>query len=264
MPEISIIIVNYNTKDFIVNCINSIKKSGIKNSFEIIVVDNGSIDGSVEVLKKLKGIIFIANKINLGFAKANNQGIKKAKGKYILLLNSDTKVKKGAIDKLLKFAEENVDVGVVGPMLLNKNGSIQPSTFRLPTVGRTIRQYWLGDEDLLDKFVPSGKKPVEVDMLVMAALLLTPEAIKKVGLLDERYFMFFEDMDHARRLMKAKLKVFYLPDAKVVHYHGQSGKDNADKLNQWRRLIPSSKIYHGLLKHYLIWFIMRVSQLFKK
>ena len=252
--EISIVIVNYNTPELTLSCIESIRKNPPDVLYEIIVIDNGS-SGSQLFANKLYRLI--RDQSNLGFAKANNQGIKEARGKYILLLNSDTKVKKGAVEKLVEFAEANVDAGAVGAKLLNVDGSPQGSAFRFPTVFRAIQQYWLGKEGLLDKYVPSKNIPQEVESLSMAAFLITPEALKKVGLLDEKYFMYFEDLDYCRRIQESGLKVYYLPESEVVHVHGASGKGVADAANQWRRLIPSSIKYHGWLRHQIINFIIR-------
>lgn len=257
--ELSIVIVNYNTAKLTLECIASIKKYSPKFSFEIIVVDNGSdeklkLDG--------KDVRVIRNDSNTGFAKANNQGIDIAKGKYILLLNSDTKVKPETLDRLVDFAEKTHDAGVVAPRLLNSDGSIQNSVFRLPTVWRTIRQYWLGEKGVLDKYAPRGIEVVEE--AVMAAYLITPMCLKKVGKLDERYFFYFEDFAYARKIKELGLKIYYLPTSEVVHYHGASGTKIADSANQWRRLVPSSKIYHGIVAHYLIFFITWSSQKWKK
>ncbi len=257
MIDVSIIIVNFNTKKLTVQCIESVLKDSPGFSKEVIVVDNGSDDGSVKVFRDYQ-VRLIENKENLGFARANNQGIKEARGKYILLLNSDTKVIKAAIGKLIDFAESEPDAGTVGPKLLNQDGSIQPSVFNLPTVGRAIKQFWFGKNGLLDKYSPStiNQSPKTVESLVMAAFLITPKALKKVGLLTEKYFMYFEDFDYCRRVQDTGLKVYYLPSAEVIHYHGASGKSISDEKNQWRRLIPSSKLYHGLIKHYLINFVI--------
>lgn len=248
--DVSIIIVNYKTKKLTLQCIKSIYKSKPQVEFEVIVVDNSS------EIKESKDYILISNNDNLGFAKANNQGIKRAKGKYILLLNSDTEIKNGAIDKLHEFALSNKGIGAVGPKLLNPDSSIQPSAFHFPAVMQTFKAYWLGQKHLVEKYAPKESHPVEVDVLVMAAFMITPQAISKVGMLDEKYFMYFEDFDYCRELHKAGLKVYYLPSAEVVHYHGYSGKRLAKKEDQWRRLIPSSKIYHGVMSHYLIYFIV--------
>jgi GT2 family glycosyltransferase len=266
--EVSIIIVNFNTKKLIKECLESIFASKTKATFEIIVVDNNSTDGSRDYLKsqnsKSKNLEIILNNDNMGFAKANNLGIKMARGKYILLLNSDTQVKAGAVDKMLTFAKETKDAGVVAPKLLNSDGSIQESVFPFPTIGKTIRQYWLGEKNLLDKYAPKADDPITVDVVVAAAFLITPLALEKVGLLNEKYFMYFEDLDYCKRVWNAGLKVYYYPGAEVIHYHGASGKKVVDDANQWKRLIPSAKIYYGTIGYYLRWFITRTGQLVNK
>ncbi len=260
MPDLSIVIVNFNTKNLLKDCVESIHKSKPKLSYEVIVVDNGSRDGSSKVLKDLwrekKIEKYIENGKNLGFAKANNIGINKSKGKHILLLNSDTIVKKEALDGLVQFAEKTSDVGVVGARLLNPDGSRQASCYNFPTIKNAINEYWLGKPASFSKYLVTGTAPVTVDVVVGAALLITKRAAEKVGLLDERYLMYFEDHDYCRRVREAGFKVYYLPKTEIVHLHGESGKSLADSENQWRRLIPSSKIYHGTVKHYLITFIL--------
>ena len=255
-PELSIIVLNYNTGPILKKCIDSILQTtkNLENpKSELILIDNASVDEGIKNIKNAKGINKIQNTLNIGFSKGINQGIKIAHGEYILLLNPDTVAKAGAIQKLLEFAKNTPDAAVVGPELLNPDGSTQGSAFHLPTMWNAVREYWLGEKGLFSKYIPQ-KGPVE--SLVMAAYLLTPRALKGVGLLDEKFFMYFEDLDYARRIKEAGLKIYYLPDAEVIHYHGVSGKSLADEKNQWRRLIPSSKIYHGILKHYLINFVI--------
>lgn len=261
--DLTVIIVNYNTKRLTAECIKSIREEGSRLKTEIIVVDNASTDGSRNLLRRIQkdaNLRLIENKENLGFARAVNQGIKEASGKFILLLNSDTKVKKFSLGRMVKFAQERHDAGVVGARLLNPDGSIQPSCFRFPTIINAIKEFWLGQRGAFGKYAPKGKRPVEVDVVVGAAFLITPQARKDVGLFDERYFMYFEDIDYCRRVKKAGLKVYYLPEAEVVHYHGMSGKAVADEKNQWRRLIPGSKTYHGTVKHYLLTFVLWLGQ----
>ena len=260
MLDLSIIIVNYNTKQLVLDCIKSIKISKPKVSYEIILIDNGSKDGSVEELDKIKGVKTIFNKSNLGFSRAANQGIGISKGKHSMLLNTDAIVKRGAIDFLYRFGESTSDAGVVGSKLLNPDGTTQNSAFYPPTVIRAIKQFWFGKKGYYGQYYPKTKKPVAVYAVVGAAFLITHRAKKKVGVLDERYFMFFEDIDYCDRVRKCGLKVYYLPTSKVIHYLGKSGEDLADELNQWRRLIQPSKIYHGLLKYYLIYFVMWTGQ----
>jgi len=225
-------------------------------------VDNASIDGSREYLRKEKRIRLIENKENLGFAKASNQGIKIAQGKYIFLLNSDTVVKKGSLVKLIEFAKKEKDGGGMAPRLLNADGSIQASCSHSPSVKGVINEFWLGKKGAFLKYFPKASKPVAVDMAVGAALFLPQETIKKIGLLDERYFMYFEDFDYCRRLKKAGLKLYYLPGVTITHFHGASSRKAKTEPNQWLR--ESSKIYHGCLKYHLITFIIWSSQKFKQ
>jgi hypothetical protein len=266
--DLSIIIVNLNTKDLTIDCIDSIQNEGSRIKKEIIVVDNGSVDGSVEELKryekKLKNFTVVFNKENLGFARANNQGIRKAKGKYILLLNSDTLVKKGALGKLIKFAKGKVDAGVVGARLLNPDGSLQSSCYHFPTIKNAIREYWFSQKGLFEKYAPQGKNPQAVDAVVGAAFLITPKALKKVGVLDERYFAYFEDIDYCKKVWQKGLKVYYLPEAEIIHYHGATFKKMAKAKDRWKKLIPSSKIYHGLIKHYILTVVLWVGQKWQK
>ncbi|OGM19068.1 hypothetical protein A2686_00710 [Candidatus Woesebacteria bacterium RIFCSPHIGHO2_01_FULL_38_10] len=262
MLDVSIVIISFNTRDLTLKCIKSLLDEGSFLKIEIIIVDNASSDYSVEEIQKLKLKIknyklklkVIENKVNLGFSIANNQGIKIAKGNYILLLNSDTIVKKGSIAKLVQFAENTSDAGVVGPKLLNTDGSPQPSCFNFPTLRAGLKEFWFGKKGAFGKYLPEGSEFFQVDALVMAAFLITPKALKKVGLLNERYFMYFEDFDYCRKVWQKDLKVYYLPKAEVIHYHGASGNRKEDQ--QRKRLIASSKIYHGLFKYYLVNFII--------
>lgn len=264
--DLSIVIPNFNTPQLVLDCIGSILKSQPTLSYEIIIVDNGSTDNSATLLKKINNrkVSVIINKANEGFSKACNKGILKSSGEYVLLLNSDTIVTKDALDALVDFARKNVDAGVVGSQLLNKDRTIQPSCFHFSTLTLTIQQYWLGKKGLLDKYAPAGEAPSEVDAIVGASFLITPVARKEVGLLDSRYFMFFEDLDYCRRVKKKGLKVYYLPQSKVIHLHGESGKKLADNDNQWRRLIASSKIYFGEVGHATRTFVMWSAQKFNK
>ncbi len=263
--DLSIIIVNYNTKDLTLACIDSILRSNPRVGYEIILIDNGSTDGSAEYFDKIRGskIRLILHKKNLGFSKANNSGIQKALGRFILLLNSDTEVTRGSIDALYDFALHTPGVGLVGPKLLNLDKSTQASVFRLPTLKRAIKQYWFGHKGIFDKYVPESQKPIEVEAIVAAVMLITPIARRKAGMLDERYFMYFEDLEFCRRVTKAGLKIYYLPSVEIYHHHGASSK-NVESKDQWRRLIPSSKIYHGWIGHSLITFVIWISQKLRK
>jgi len=256
--DLSIIIVNWNTRELLKQCLASIDYPA-----EIIVVDNGSTDGSREMISDQWLMVkLIANNKNLGFAKANNQGIKIAKGEFILLLNSDTKIKSNSLKKLITFAKRKKDWGVVGPRLLNQDGSIQFSCFHFPSIKGAFEQFWLGKIGAFEKFAPKGKKETEVEAVAGAAFLIPRKVIARVGLLDERYFFYFEDLDYCRRVKKAGLKVYYLPEAEIIHFHGSSAQKKGKAANKW--LIKSSKAYHGLIKHYLINLILWSGQKWQK
>lgn len=261
---LSIIIASYNTKNLILAAVDSILRQKPEISYEIIVVDDDSTDGSVEALRKLEKksdkLKLIINEKNLGYVQTNNKGIKAASGIYILLLNSDTVVKRGALEKLINFARSHKDAGVVGAKLLNADGTLQPSCYHLPTIKNAVLEYWLGRKGLFEKYAPKGNRPAEVEAVVGAAFLITPEALKKAGALNTAYKSYFEDMDYCRTARRKGLKVYYLPQAEIMHYHGASFAKLADEANQWRKLIPSSKIYHGLFKHYLLNLIILVGQ----
>lgn len=270
-PTLSIIIVNLNTKDLTIGCIRSIEKEAKDLSFEVLLTDNGSNDGSVEALKEITKedywkdkFTLILNDSNTGYAKANNQGIRKAKGKYILLLNNDTVVHKDALQRLIKFAEKTPDAGVIGSRLLNIDDTLQMSCYHFPTITNAIKEYFFNQKGLFEKFAPKGDKPVTVDSVVGAAFLITPEGKKRVGILDERYFAYFEDIDYCRQTWKKGLKVYYLPDSVITHYHGATFKKLANESERWKKLIPSSKVYHGFIKHYVINAILWVGQKWQK
>ncbi len=171
---LSIVIVNTGTKDLTIACLRSIEKETKNLDFEVFLSDNGSKDGSVEALKKLKTEKFWKDRLsltfnnsNIGYAKANNQGIRKAKGKYLLLLNNDTILHKNSLHNLIDFANKTSDAGVVGSRLLNIDGSLQKSCYHFPTISRAIKEYWLGQKGYFEKFAPTGKNPVTVDSVVI-------------------------------------------------------------------------------------------------
>jgi GT2 family glycosyltransferase len=252
--DLSIIIPSFNTKQLLRQCLRSLASNA-----EVIVVDNGSTDGSPQmVAKEFPKVKLIRNEENLGFAKAVNLGIKNAGGKFILILNSDVLAKLKSLDTLLNCAKELPLLGVAGGRLLSPDGASQGSCFYLPTVWRTFQGYWLGKKKFVEKFAPLGNSPQEVEAIVGAVFLIPRSTLRKVGLFNEKYFMYFEDLDYCRRVRKAGLKVYYIPRAEFTHYHGASGKAIPEEANRW--LIESSKIYHGKFSYYLINFLIRLGQ----
>lgn len=255
--DLSIIIASFNTKKLTLDCIKSIFNHKIDYSYEVVVVDDNSTDGSIDALQKLKGIKLLLNKENLGYVRTNNKGMDVAKGEYILLLNSDTILKDNSVNNLLKFAKSTSDSGVVGGQLLNTNNTIQESCYHEPSILNTIN-------GITRKYYPDTKDPTIVDAVIGAVFLITPKAKKEVGFLDEKYISYYEDLDYCRRVRKSGLKVYYLPSSKTYHYGGASFKQLTDWKNQWRKLIPSSKLYNGIVKHYILFSIMWIQQKWQK
>jgi len=230
--NLSIVIVNHNQKELLKECLRNIQEAGINFDYEIIVVDNASSDKSLELLSKfeIQNSKFknICNNANVGFARGVNQGIKNSLGEYILILNPDVVALPGSIEKMVKFMEQNPECGICGPKLINPDGSTQKSCRRFPKwytplVRRTFLKQIMffgkrHDEWYLMKDFDHQKNQ-EVDWLMGAALLVRRSALEKVGLMDERYFLYFEDTDWCRRFWQNGYKVYYLAEVKMYHYH---------------------------------------------
>ena len=232
--DISFIIVNWNTCQLVIGCINSIKESVTAYQYEIFVVDNGSTDGSVKGIKRQFGaqVNIIENSKNVGFAKACNQAIRKARGQYIALINSDTVLKGGAIDALVSFLRENPAAAMVGPRLVDRDGKPQNSYDNFPTLLTE-----LFNKSLLRLLLPgifSGKNPAikqpfEVDSLIGACMITRHKAIQEVGLLDEDYFFFLEETDWCCRMRQSGWKIYHHPQVEIIHLQGQSKKQSPGK-----------------------------------
>lgn len=257
--KLSIIIGNYNTPKLTKECVESIYRYKPKCSFEVIVVDDASTDNSVAILKEIQKkynkLKVLQNIKNSGFVRTNNKGLHSSKGDYKLLLNSDTLVHEGTIDNLISFAEKTPDAGVVGSKLINIDGSTQESCYYFPTIWNVLNY---------KKFVPVDTGPSVVDAVVGASFLITPKTYKLIGGLNPKYISYFEDLDYCREVKRRNLKVYYLPNSVVTHYHGESFKKLTDSDNQWKKLIPSSIAYHGIVKHYLLFLISWIYQKIQK
>lgn len=196
------------------------------------MVDNASSDGSPEMVsKEFPQVKLIRNKKNAGFAKANNQAIKLAQGDYILLLNPDTKVQADALNQMIAFLDSHPDAGVVGAKLVLPDGRVQPDPFgRFPTVKNILLlKLWQmserikGNRDLTRK---DFSKILEVDWISGASMMIRQEVIKEVGLMDEEYFLYLEDVDWCYRMRQAGWSIYVLPTAKITHHLGQSRQKN--------------------------------------
>ncbi len=240
--EVSIVVVGYRSEKTIDPFLDSIKKTKDDLKKEVILVDNYPQDKTVSIAKKhsLKPVV-IANKENIGFAKAVNMGIAKSKGDYILLINPDTRLLGNALTLLVEFAKSTPHLGAVVPRLLNSDGSIQPSCSTFPTITNAIKHDFLGYKKSFKKYNP-GNATTTVDVAVMAAFLIPKSVIKQVGVLDERFFLYYEDIEYCRRLKEHGLPVYYFPKAKVKHVHGASGNFVSHLQSP---LLKSARTYYG-------------------
>jgi len=222
--ELSIVILNYNGKNYLFKCLRSIYQFPPKVNFEIIVVDNNSNDGSQEMVRKnFTDVKLICNKENLGFTRANNIGIKSSRGEFILLLNNDTRVLTESIDILLNKIKTNSNIGVVAPALLNEDFSYQLSYGLHPNFKNEFFQKFfmkIHFKSILRKKGDNWEK--EVDWVSGACLLTTKEILKSVNYFDENFFLYFDDSDLCARIRNSGKKIIYFPKAKIIHYLGKS------------------------------------------
>lgn len=241
-PELSVIIVTYNSEKQIGSLLDSIYREKGKLFLEVIIIDNQSADKSLLVAKnhKIKPLC-IQMGSNLGFPTAVNRGIKAAEGDYYLLLNPDTVVTRGCLPKLLEFAKDTSPLGAVVPRLLNPDGKPQASVYKFPTIGNAIKKNFFNCQNCFGKYLPDNRIQ-KVEVAVMAAFLIPRSTIKIVGLLDEKFFMYYEDIDFCRRLSRAGLPIYYYPKAKVKHVHGASGHF---VFHLKSPLLASSRLYYG-------------------
>lgn len=271
--DLSIVILNFNTRFLLSQCLFSVA-AAVKDSYsvETIVVDNASTDGSVEEIQKLKGKIknlkIIRNPVNLGFAAGNNVGIKEAKGRYILLLNSDTELSANSLTGMLDFMENHENAGAATCRLELTSGQLDPACHRgFPTPWAALT-YFSG----LEKLFPASRifggyhqgyknfsKPHLIDCPSGAFFLVRREVADKVGLLDEDFFMYGEDLDWAYRMKGQGFSIWFNPAVTVLHRKKQSGRENADPeiRNRTRKyFFETMKLFYR--KHYAKkygWFI---------
>jgi GT2 family glycosyltransferase len=230
--KISIIIVSYNVRDLLQQALDSLLDAAKYVEFEIFVVDNNSNDQTVDMVKeKYPSVMLIANTQNIGFSKANNQAIIKAKGEYVLLINPDTITSKDTIKKVIHFMDQHSEAGGLGVRMINAQGKFLPESKRgLPTPWASLTKF-IG----LAKLFPTSKvfsryymgwigenQTSEIEILAGAFMLLRRKALNKIGLLDESFFMYGEDIDLSYRLTLGGYKNYYFPETYIIHFKGQS------------------------------------------
>jgi hypothetical protein len=232
-PLLSVVIVSWNTSALLSACLRSVEVAArrLAGPVEAIVVDNASTDDSVAMLARERPWVrAIANSVNRGFAAANNQGIEVSRGRFLVLLNPDTLVDEQALAEMVAFMEARPKAGGVGPLLVGADGEVQESSAPLPTLGK---EFWRLFH--LDAFRPvayplaewrSGG-PRRVETVQGACFMLRREVLQEIGSLDERFFIYAEEVDLCRRMQDAGWQLFWLPQASVVHYGGQSTRQVA-------------------------------------
>jgi len=249
---ISTVIVNWNTRQLLGKCLRSLYSDAHLENCEVWVVDNASTDGSSHFVQAdFPQVHLIENPANMGFARANNLAIRASSGGKVLLLNPDTEVEHGAIHALAGFMDAHPGAGAVGPMLINSGGALQISTSQAPSLmGEFVSMFHLADE-----FAPEANldesdliRASEVDVLQGACLMLRRSALDEVGLLDEDYFMYSEEVDLCRRLRQAGWTIHWLPEARVIHHGGQSAQQVPMEsfLHLYRGKVTYFRKQHGM------------------
>jgi len=238
-PDLSVIIVSYNTRDLLRGCLQTVFASHLPGGFEVIVVDNCSSDGSADmVAAEFPEAILIRSQHNGGFAFGNNQGLRVARGRYVLLLNPDTAVPPDAFAILVRFMDEHPEAGVCGPRLVRADGSLdlacrrsfptpEVSFYRLIGLSKLFPQsprFARYNLTYLDEY-----QLAEVDSVVGACMMVRRQAIEQTGLLDEEFFMYGEDLDWAYRIKSKGWKVFYNPATTVLHYKREAARQQPAK-----------------------------------
>jgi len=281
--KLSVIIVNYNVKHFLEQCLHSVYKAAKGIETEIFVVDNNSVDGSAQLIReKFRDLYFIENKENVGFSRANNQAIRIAKGKYILLLNPDTVVEENTFAKVIDFMENHPDAGGLGVKMIDGKGAFLPESKRgLPTPWVAFYKMF-GLSKIFPKSRKFGKYHLsylneneihEIEILAGAFMLMRKETLDKVGLLDEAFFMYGEDIDLSYRITLGGYKNYYFPETTIIHYKGESTKKgslNYVKVFYTAMIIFARKHFSGgkagvfaFIIHLAIWFRAFIS-IFKR
>lgn len=274
MITVSILIVNWNTRDILRGCLRSVYEQTCDIIYEVIVIDNASADGSAEMVKQeFPLVILIENTKNRGFAAANNQGIQIAKGQYILLLNSDTVVLDGAIQKSILFANQDLSMGVVGVRTELPDGTFTRDCFQFTSILNLLisllglhtmfpRNRFFGRERLTWWDYQSVR---EVDVVAGCYMLVRREAIELVGGMDEMYFMYGEEMDWCLRFKLAGWKVVYYPYAHIIHYGRQSSilNPNAMYLEQRKSYLYFYKKHYGQFKKFIAMVLLFLNGLFR-
>lgn len=246
--KLSIAIVSWNTAEITRQCLNSVFAHPPEAPFEVWVVDNASTDDSVASIRaSYPQVKLLTNETNVGFAAANNQAIRRCTGELVLLLNPDTIVHDGALTRLVQFMDAQPRAGACGARLFNADGSLQHSCYPAPTLGRELlRMFHLDGRVRYRMDAWPIDAPREVEVLLGACILARREILETIGLMDERYFMYSEEVDLCYRIAQAGWKLYWVPGAEIVHLGGQSTRQVRTEM--FLRLYQGKLMY--IRKHY--------------
>ena len=239
--DLSFVVVSYNVRELLANCLQSVREtlSDSALSYQVWVIDNASSDDSASMVERdFPEVHLVVNAENTGFAAANNQGIRQAEGRYVFLLNPDTELLDGAVQEMIGFMEHTPKAGMAGPSLLYGDGSFQHSAFRFPSLAQIFSDFFPLNHRLTNSRINGRYSerlyhqgvPFPVDHPLGAAMLVRREAIDQVGLLDERYFMYCEEIDWAIRMKRAGWTIHTVPKARIIHHAGQSTRQFRDRM----------------------------------
>jgi GT2 family glycosyltransferase len=264
MTKLSIVIVTWNVKKYAAECLTSLAQATEGLSSEIIVIDNASADGTTELIRaQFPHVKLIESGANLGFARANNVGIKLATGNYVCLINPDVNVPADCLHKMFQFMEQRPTIGLLGPKMLGSNGAVCRSGMRFPTIwngllralaldslfkGTGIFGGWLMSDFQFDR-------TRDIDVLNGWFWMARKEALEQVGLLDERFFMYGEDLDWSKRFHRAGWRVVFYADAEAVHYGGASSSNSPVRfyIEMQRANLQYWKKHHGRISFFFFW-----------
>jgi len=272
--DLSIIIVNYNTKDYIKECLYSIFSNTDDARIEVIVVDNNSHDNSVEMIKKeFSQVKLIANSDNVGFGQANNQGVRTSEGRYLLLLNPDTKILPKSLNILYQFMETHPKVGIAAPMLLNDDLSLQRSCRAFPGLWREFSKAlgfftYMPSHPLFGSSTASRwdhDKIQAVDQPQGACLMIRRDVLEDKDIFDRRFYMYYEEVDLCYRIKKKNWQIYFVPDAKIIHYAGKSFSKNMPRMiyHLYKSKFLFYKKHYNIFKQSMLYFLTLLEMVYR-
>lgn len=265
--DISVVIVNWNTRDLLMVCLNSLEEQKGNFRKEVIVVDNGSSDGSqAAVRKSFPQVQIIENNANLGFAKANNIGMKASEGRYLCLVNSDVKVLDGCLDQLVRYIDQDTSIGIIGPKILWPDMTLQDSCRKFPSLWNNVCDFLHLNRLFPKSDIFSSEHMMffdhmtirNVEGLVGCFLMIRKEALEQAGLFDEQFFIYYEETDLCKRIRDKNWKIVFFPSARAIHYGRKSSSKDALRFSfeQLKSKIQYWEKHHSRLTVIIILFIL--------